>query len=231
MISVFDIDFLYLNPSIDHAHWQGGIFLFQLSNVNFKNIIKYPQINISEHKVTFICGKSGSGKSTLLKLLNASISPDEGEVLYHSIPVTDYDTVLLRREVILASQSVYLSDQSIRDNFMEYYSYRGLPAPDDTIICKFLDLCIANFPLTANCRELSGGERQRVFLAICLSFLPKVLMLDEPTSALDEITANSLLKSLTDYCHKEHITLIAITHDLSLAKKYADELILLPTEA
>ena len=92
--------------------------MFQLSNVNFKNIIKYPEINISEHKVTFICGKSGSGKSTLLKLLNASISPDEGEVLYHSIPVTDYDTVLLRREVILASQSVYLSDQSIRDNFM-----------------------------------------------------------------------------------------------------------------
>lgn len=204
--------------------------MFELLNVNFKNIIRYPALKIDEYKVTFICGKSGSGKSTLLKLLNASVSPDEGEILYHSIPVTDYDTVLLRREVILASQSVYLSDLSIRDNFAEYYSYRGLPSPKDSVIREFLDLCIASFPLDSNCRELSGGERQRVFLAICLSFLPNVLMLDEPTSALDEVTANALFHSLTHYCHEKKITLIAITHDLALAEKYADDLILLPTE-
>jgi ABC-type Mn/Zn transport systems, ATPase component len=57
---------------------------------------------------------------------------------------------------------------------------------------KFLRLCCANFPLDAPCVHLSGGERQRVFLAICLSFLPKVLMLDEPTSALDQKRQSAL---------------------------------------
>jgi len=204
--------------------------LFSLSNVTFKNLIKYPNINIAENRATFICGKSGSGKSTLLKLFNASISPDTGEILYHEKPVTDYDTILLRREVILVSQSVFLFDLSIRENFIEFYRYRELPTPLDQSISPFLRLCLADFLLDTNCHDMSGGERQRVFIAICISFLPKVLMLDEPTSALDEDTAASLMENLKHYCHLHNITLIVITHDRLLAEKFADDLILLDSE-
>ena len=77
---------------------------------------------------------------------------------------------------------------------------------------------------------MSGGERQRIYIAICLSFHPKVLMLDEPTSALDEATAVSLLQNLKQYCNEHGITLIAITHDKTLAKSYGDEYISLDSE-
>jgi len=204
--------------------------LFYLSNVTFKNLIKYPSINIKENQATFVCGKSGSGKSTLLKLLNASISPDNGEILYHEKPITDYDTILLRREIILVSQNVFLFDHSIRDNFIEFYRYRELPAPSDQLILQFLHLCLADFLLDTNCHEMSGGERQRVFIAICFSFLPKVIMLDEPTSSLDENTASLLMGNLKQYCHLHKISLIVITHDRLLAEKFADELIVLDSE-
>lgn len=204
--------------------------LFQLSNVTFKDIITYPLIKINENKTTFISGKSGSGKSTLLKLLNTSISPDHGEILYQDKLITEYDTIQLRREIMLVSQSVYLFDDTIRNNFKDFFSYRDLPVPSDATILEYLNLCIADFPLDSNCRDMSGGERQRIFIAICLSFMPKVLMLDEPTSALDEQTAIKLLENLKTYCSHNKIALIVITHDKTLAQKYEDESIILDEE-
>jgi len=204
--------------------------LFSVRNVHYKGVVSYKHVMIEEGKVTFICGKSGCGKSTLLKLLNVSVSADSGEILYRNRPVTDYDTIMLRREVSLVSQNIFLFDDTIRNNFIRFYRYRELTPPADTEILESLKLCIANFPLDMNCSELSGGERQRVFISICLSFIPKVLMLDEPTSALDESTANALMQNLKEYCLKNGITLIAITHDKALAQQYADTIIVLDLE-
>lgn len=204
--------------------------LFSLKNVTFKNLIHYSSLTIHENKTTFICGKSGSGKSTLLKLLNATISPEEGEILYQGKSINEYDTIALRRDVMLVAQSVYLFDTTIRNNFEEFYSYRGLLTPSEEVMNLFLNICLSDFPLTNNCRDMSGGERQRIYIAICLSFHPKVLMLDEPTSALDEATAVSLLQNLKQYCNEHGITLIAITHDKALAKSYGDEYISLDSE-
>lgn len=204
--------------------------LFSIINVNFKDIVNYPQFIIEEAKTTFICGKSGSGKSTLLKLLNASISPDCGKILYCGKSIGDYDTIMLRREVTLVSQNVFLFDDTIRNNFKIFYKYREEMPPIDAQIIDYLSLCLADFPLDNNCRELSGGERQRVFISICLSFMPKVLMLDEPTSALDDMTSDKLMYHLKDYCTKNKITLIVITHDKTLAGRHADTIINLNRE-
>lgn len=204
---------------------EGFMTLFSVLNVNFKDIIGYAQIMIEEGETTFICGKSGSGKSTLLKLLNATVSADQGEILYRNKPIADYDTISLRREVTLVSQNVFLFDDTIRGNFQQFYGYREKEPPREAEMIKYLSLCMADFSLDANCRELSGGERQRVFISICLSLMPKVLMLDEPTSALDELTAVALMHRLKEYCIKKGISLIAISHDKTLAKRYADKII------
>lgn len=199
--------------------------LFSLNDVQIQGIASYKQIVIEEGRTTFICGKSGCGKSTLLKLLNASISPDRGEINYRGKPIASYNTVLLRRDVILLSQNVFLFDNTIRNNFLQFYGYREQTPPTDEKIAEFLQLCSVSLSLDTNCQELSGGERQRVFVAICLSFLPKVLMLDEPTSALDESTSEALIFNLKEYCVKNKITLIAVTHDKLLAQRYADTII------
>lgn len=207
------------------------MFLFSIKNASYKGIVHYKNINIEEGKVTFICGRSGSGKSTLLKLLNMSISVSSGGILYKGVNIDEYDSLELRKEVVLASQSVFLFDDTIKNNFKKFYSYRNENVPDDEKIKYYLSLCAAYHDLDSNCQHLSGGERQRIFIAVCLSFSPKVLLLDEPTSALDTKTSNKLIDNIIDYCKVKNITLLAVTHDRSLAKEYSDIIIDLDKEA
>lgn len=199
--------------------------LFSLKNVNFKDIIHYPDIEIPENQTTFICGESGSGKSTLLKLLNGVVSADAGEILYAGKRIRDYDPVALRREVLLCGQSVYLFDKNIQENFNEYYDYRDLPPVSPEDIEKYLHICAADFPLDTPCATMSGGERQRVFIAVCLSLRPGVLLLDEPTSALDDATAGAMMSAIKAFCREENITLIVVSHNRALAAAYADRTI------
>ena len=201
--------------------------LFKLENLNFKDILIYEDMEIKESKVTLITGESGSGKSTLLKLLNASLSPSLGEITYKGENLKAMDTLELRRKVILIGQNVYLFDGNIRENFHKYYEYRGLENLDDDTMRKYLKICQADFPLESSSLTLSGGERQRVYIAICLSFHPEVLMMDEPTSALDQKTSVALMESLVPYCKKQGITLIIVSHDESSIRPYADESIVI----
>lgn len=201
--------------------------LIQAKMVNFENMIQYPYIEIESGQVTFICGGSGSGKSTFLRLLNGVASPKTGEILYNGDDISSLDTAELRKEIILVSQSIYLFDKSILENFEEFYSYRDLPVPSNEEINSYLSLCCADFPLDMCCTSMSGGERQRVFIAIYLSFMPKVLMLDEPTSALDTQNAITMMQNITSYCKKKNITLIVVSHDKSLSEQFADTVITL----
>ena len=199
--------------------------MFALKNVNYKDILKYPDIEIPSDVATFICGESGSGKSTLLKLLNGVLSPSDGQISYLHTALENYGPIPLRQEVLLVSQSVYLFDKSIKNNFDEYYNYRNLDALSESQIRKYLDICSINISLDSMCHILSGGERQRVFIAINLSYQPRVLMMDEPTSALDNKNANVLIENIKTYCKENNITLIVVSHDKTIAEKYADNII------
>ena len=199
--------------------------IFKCNNLSYKNILKYPDINIESNSTTFIVGKSGCGKSTLLKLLNNSISPDTGTITYSDKDIRDIDPIDLRRDVILAGQSIYLFNDTIEKNFLKYYSYRNIPPIDIQTMKKYLSICCIDIPTGTSCNSMSGGERQRVYIAICLSFIPKVLMLDEPTSALDSNTASDLLTSITDYCCKNGITSIIVCHNTDLAKSCGNKII------
>ncbi len=199
--------------------------ILSASGLKFKDLIEYPPIHISREKATFVTGESGSGKSTLLKLLNATVSPSAGTILYEGNDIADLDTVLLRREILLSSQSVFLFDGTIRENFELFYEFRDEKCIAEDEMRGFLALGSADFPLDTRCETLSGGERQRVFLAIHLSLKPKVLMLDEPTSALDEGTSNRLFTLLKVHCAENRMTLIVVCHDQKLVDTYADEVV------
>lgn len=201
--------------------------LLTANMVNFNNIIHYPNIEIESGQVTFICGDSGCGKSTLLKLLNGVVTPQTGEIMYNDKNIKDLDTVELRRNLLLVSQSIHLFDKTIEQNFVEFYSYRDLPAPTDEEIKSYLSICCTDFPIDMYCTSMSGGERQRVYIAIYLSFMPKVLMLDEPTSALDTQNAITMMQNIISYCKEKDITMIAVSHNKSLSKQFADKVITL----
>ena len=205
--------------------------IFTISGLKFLDFIEYPPLSIECGKATFICGESGCGKSTLLRLLNATLSPSCGQILYKGNSLASIDTITLRREVLLVAQSVYLFDGTIRENFSQFYNYCEKPCISEEHMKEYLLLSCADFPLDTNCETMSGGERQRVFLAICISFLPKVLMLDEPTSALDENTSDRLFSQLKEFCHNNQITLIAVCHNQNLTDTFADHIITLEKRA
>ena len=153
------------------------------------------------------------------------LSASSGSIYYQGKEIKDFDPIQLRREVLLVSQSVYLFDKSIRENFHEYYAYRELDKISDQEMRRYLDICVLPLALDSMCTVLSGGERQRVFLAINLSYQPKVLMLDEPTSALDDKTADILMGNIISHCRARGISLLVVSHDRAIANKYADSII------
>lgn len=199
--------------------------LIKTKDIDFKALLKYPDFEIPLGGMTFIVGPSGTGKTTLLKLLNTTETPSKGHIYIREEALEDKNPLEIRRTLLLCGQTVYLFDESIRDNFKTYYQYRDLTPPDDSTIEKYLTLCAAPFKLDMQCSNLSGGERQRVYLAIFLSFNSPVLMLDEPTSALDSQTSQKLFDNLKTYSRDHEKTFIIVSHDTSLVESYADHLI------
>ena len=201
--------------------------IISAEGVVFQSIIRYPEIRISRGKTTFIHGPSGCGKSTLLKLINGTVSPGQGQIFYDGEDIEKIDTIRLRREILLVGQSVFLFTGTIEENFIKYYGYRDLDPPGKEAIQKFLSICSADFPLETRCETMSGGERQRVYIAIFLSFMPKVLIMDEPTSALDSLSAETMMNNIKRFSTENDITAIVVSHSLSLAEKYGDQMIVL----
>jgi len=132
--------------------------------------------------------------------------------------------------VILAGQSVWLFRGTVRENFAQFHQFRCSPPPADGEIERLLRLCAAPFTPRTSCDQLSGGERQRIFLAVALSFAPRLLLLDEPTSALDEATAQILLGNLTAWCRAGGMTLVAVSHDAGLAQRFSDRVVRIGAE-
>lgn len=191
------------------------------------NGIRYPDMTIYENKITFLTGPSGCGKSTLFRIFNGTLDPEEGTLFYRGQDIRGLDSLTHRREVSLVSQSVFLFPGTIRENFRQFYQFRELPEPGSDRIRFFLELCCLTADPDTDCTSFSGGEKQRVYLAIFLSFEPRVVLLDEPTSALDTVTSRSLLKNLAEYIKKERTSLVLISHDPGLADEYAESRILL----
>jgi putative ABC transport system ATP-binding protein len=198
--------------------------ILKTESLEFEHI-KYPNIEIYENEANFLQGDSGSGKTTLFKLINCTLSPAYGNIYYKTKSILEYDTVLLRKEILLVSQSVFLFNSTVRDNFIQFYSYLDKHAPTDEHINKFLDICCINTSLDKNCDTMSGGERHRIYISICLSLASKIIMLDEPTSSLDSSTAFKVMGNILNFCKENNITPLVISHDKHLTDKFCTNFI------
>lgn len=186
--------------------------------------ITYPDLTFPQGGVHVICGPSGCGKTSLLRLCNRTLEPATGCVCFMDRDVRDIPPLALRKDVLLAGQEVFLFPGSIAENFRQFHVLRESPVPPAERMAAFLRLCAFDAPLGSPCEQLSGGERQRVFLAIHLSFVPRVLLLDEPTSALDATTARCFMEHLCRFGREQDMTVVMVSHDRALAAAWADSL-------
>jgi iron complex transport system ATP-binding protein len=182
-------------------------------------------------QMTAVLGPNGAGKSTLLQLLLGTLTPSAGQVAFRERPVALWPRATLARAIGVVPQGEAEPMFTVRDvvamgRYPRLGPWQRERAEDADAIARAMDRCdVARFA-DRWLSTLSGGERQRVRLARALAQDAPVLVLDEPTAFLDirhEMTTFELLRDLRD----EGTTVVVATHNLNLAARYADALLLL----
>ena len=179
-----------------------------------------------------IIGLSGAGKSTLVRCINLLERPDEGQVLFHGQDLTAMSTKQLRqvrRKISMIFQSFNLLEQrTALDNICFPLELEGVPKAKAKQRAREL-LEIVGLPDKAKAYpvQLSGGQKQRIAIARALASDPEVLLCDEATSALDPQTTNSILNLLQTISRERGITVILITHQMSVIEQICNRVAIL----
>lgn len=199
--------------------------MFEIKDLNYKNIINIPECLIESKKINVITGASGTGKTTFLKILNKLINPTKGQVYYHGNNLDKLDSIEHRKNVSLLSQNPIIFQGDIRDNLnMGLYFQKKDLASDEELKLLLKDLKL-NKNLEEDANNLSGGEKQRLALGRLILLKPDVFLLDEPSSSLDKETENFIIDMMVKVVKTENKSLIMITHSVGIAEKYADVII------
>ena len=208
--------------------------LLQLTNIglkiNDKQILQNISLNIKEGEFVILLGSNGSGKSSLLNLIYRQYIATVGEINFQQKSITEYKLSDFYKQVKYLNQS---STDTLFNQLSIFENYRLIKKPKIKHPRKFLQEYLSEFnpnlphKLDQVVNGLSGGEKQALALAFTTLNPLKLLLLDEHTSALDPKTVNSVME-LTDKMLKKHkITCILTTHDLNIAQKYGDKIIVL----
>ncbi|RSL33025.1 ATP-binding cassette domain-containing protein [Salibacterium salarium] len=199
------------------------MFIFQ--QAAYKDILNIDELHINEKSITALIGESGTGKSTLLKLMNHMISPTKGEILYKKTPVQQIDTITLRRNVAMLSQTPVLFGESVQDNLEAGLLFSEKPLPSTQDMTEAMNHYYLEKNLEDKAEKLSGGEQQRLALARITLLHSEAFLLDEPTSALDEDLEHDVMKQFITYAKNNEKTVVFVTHSRSIAEKFADTII------
>ena len=194
------------------------------SGENQLEALRDVNISVNPGEIFGIIGLSGAGKSTLVRCINLLERPNEGQVLFHGqnmMTMTDKQLRLQRRKITMIFQSFNLLEQrTALDNICFPLELVGTPRKEAVKRAKEL-LEIVGLPDKANAYpvQLSGGQKQRIAIARALATDPEVLLCDEATSALDPKTTDSILKLLQKINRERGITVIIITHQMSVIEQ------------
>ncbi|MBQ7146590.1 MAG: ATP-binding cassette domain-containing protein [Lachnospiraceae bacterium] len=185
--------------------------------------LKDVSLSIGTGDIFGIIGMSGAGKSTLVRCINRLEKPSEGQVLMDGVDLGSLSQGELRkkrREITMIFQGFnLLMQRSCLKNVCFPLELAGeSKAAARQRALELLDLVGLADKAQSFPAQLSGGQQQRVAIARALATEPKVLLCDEATSALDPLTTHSILSLIRDINEKLGITVIIITHQMSVVE-------------
>ncbi len=193
-------------------------------------------LSVPEGSIHGIVGESGAGKSTLIRCLTALEKPTSGTITVAGKDLTTLSEKELRyarRAIGMVFQGGNLLEARTAAENVEYpLKIAKVPTPErKKRVQELLDLVGLNGRESSYPAELSGGQRQRVAIARAIATYPEVLLADEPTSALDTETTDQILDLLRDIRDRMGVTVIIITHEMSVVRKICDSVTLLEAGA
>lgn len=211
-------------------------FIIETRNVSYSygdgiEALKGVTISLEEGRKVALVGPNGAGKSTLMLMFNSILRPASGEVLFHG-QALHYDSASLkeiRRKVGMVFQNS--DDQIFAPTVYQDVAFGpvNLGFPEEKVK-RYVGYALAYVGLSGYERRpphhLSGGEKKRVAIAGILAMEPEVMVLDEPTSNLDPASSEEIMDML-DELNCGGKTIIISTHDVELAYRWANEIILM----
>ena len=198
--------------------------------------LKHVNLTINDGDIYGIIGMSGAGKSTLVRCINMLERPTEGGVLLDGRDLgalSKKEMQGVRREVTMIFQSFNLLMQSTcLQNIMFPLKLIHTPKAEAEARAREL-LETVGLPDKANVypAQLSGGQQQRIAIARALATNPRVLLCDEATSALDPKTTQSILELIRQINRDTGITVIVITHQMSVVQEICNRVAILENGA
>lgn len=194
--------------------------------------LKNVSLTINDGDIYGIIGMSGAGKSTLVRCINMLERPTEGQILIDGVDMGSLSSKQLRdarRNITMIFQGFnLLMQRNCLKNICFPLELEGMKKEDAKK--RALELLeIVGLPDKAKAypAQLSGGQQQRVAIARALATNPKVLLCDEATSALDPNTTHSILNLIRDINKKLGITVIIITHQMSVVEETCNRVAIL----
>ncbi len=223
------------NLKIDFCSVDGRVHV--LNDVSFR---------VSQGEIVGIVGESGSGKTTLgLAILRLLDSPPaeivSGSIIFEGkdlMKLCPRDLSLVRgcgmnmvfQESLISLNPVYRVESQIKESIDVLCKSRNITMAEqekkEQMIRVLTELCLdkPNLVLKKYPHELSGGMRQRVSIAMSIVQTPKLLILDEPTTGLDAYVQNRILRIIKKLNSEFGLSIILITHDLTVASQICDRL-------
>lgn len=195
---------------------------------------------IEAGRVTAIVGPNGAGKSSLLSTLTGQWQPHGGQLFFDGQPLSRWSSeqLALRRAMMMQDGGVAF-DFTVQEVVeLGRYTHRLHPSTDEAgIVARAMALTQVSAIAQRSVRTLSGGERARTHLARVLAQLwepaacggARWLLLDEPTAAMDLAWQHQTMALLRDWAHARPsagVGVIAVVHDMNLALRYADDVLL-----
>ena len=203
-----------------------------------KIVLSEVSFTLQQGEFVCLCGPNGAGKSTLLSVMSGV--PDARlKVCGGGQQLTEFSKLPRReaaRTIAYLQQNEYSEwDFTVHDYVLQgryaYTRYSHYSSDDYAVVDGVLnDLGLSDFS-QRTIHSLSGGEFQKIRLARALAQTPKFLLLDEPAANLDYVYEPHLMQLLRDTAHSKDLGVLAAVHDINLAARFADKILLLPPAA
>ena len=186
--------------------------------------LNHVSLSIETGDIYGIIGMSGAGKSTLVRCMNFLEVPSEGKVVIDGKSLSDFSPKELRKErekigMIFQHFNLLMQKNVLENVCFPLYIQGKKKAEARAKALELLEIVGLADRAKAYPAQLSGGQKQRVAIARALASDPQILLCDEATSALDPQTTSSILELLQDINQKFGITIVIITHQMSVVRE------------